>query len=127
MNNDPTLVPSYRPLTAEQITQIETCISHGIDVAELRAMVRAVWPAATTIQIDTSVEYDDGSSYYWTAGDISIFEGEHEVALKAAHDEVLDDIRDSLSLGAASGEDGDDFITIDLDTPTLSQLFQQLP
>ncbi len=126
MNNDPTLVPSYRPLTEEQIQEIETCIDHCIDLPELRQQVRAIWPNAIAVEITAACEYDDGSSYYWRCAEISVLDAGGVIPCDTPEaKEALENLKDDIDFGGtASGEDGDDTILLHLDTPTLDQLFQ---
>lgn len=121
---------TYSPLTEAQIEQIRSCIQHGIDLAALRDEVRATWPTATGIQIQATVEYDDGSSYYWRVSDMSILGKDGQLASSdpcdPAQEDAFDDLRHNIRLGSASGEDGDDTVLVQFDTPTLDQLYQAI-
>ncbi len=138
MTNDPVppfapLIPeSYAPLTAPQIEQIKTCIEHGIDLADLRKRVRAAYPLATSVELRTNIEYDDGSSYYWQCDEVAIFDEGGEIRTSTpgealAYQQACKDIRRAISFGGLADpeDDSSGVITLSLDTPTLSELYSR--
>ena len=125
---------TYTPLTAAQVKQISTCISYGIDMDDLRRRVRAVWPEAKSVELHASVEYNDGESYYWSLSDMTVYHEGGEITSSTpgaamAYEDAIRDISRSIRFGGAADPEDDcsDIIALDLDYPTLNQLYSCQP
>ncbi len=116
---------TYTPLTPAQVKQIGLCAMHGIDIAALREEVRKTWPQATSIRVERNVEYDDGQSYYWSCDEVTILANGRAIKVTTPeHETALEDLRESLEIGGvADPEDDAETLTLQLDTPSLDQLY----